>query len=76
MKLYGISKLNNKEELMEKAKKTAEEKAEENAGNGVNDKPGLEFTPLTSGAFDDIAHNRIVQCIKNTCSNHDCRNST
>ena len=40
-------------------------------GQNPNDKPGLEFAPSGAGAFNDVAHQRIVQGVEDTGSDHD-----
>ena len=37
----------------------------------ADQEPGLEFAPFCTGALDDVAHDRIVQSVKNTGSDHD-----
>ena len=37
----------------------------------ADDQPGLEFAPASAGAFDDIAHDRVVQRVENTGGDHD-----
>ena len=34
-------------------------------------KPWLVFTPPCPGAFNDVSHNRVIQCIEDPCSHHD-----
>ena len=42
--------------------------------NDSDHQPGFEFTPASSGAFNNVAHNRVIQGIKDSSSDHNCRN--
>ena len=43
------------------------------SGEDADDQPGLEFAPSAAGALDDIAHDGVVQRVKNTGGDHDRR---
>ena len=39
-----------------------------------NYEPWFEFTPACSCPFNNIPHDGVIQCIKDSRGNHDCRN--
>ena len=40
-------------------------------GRNANDQPGLELTEPGAGAFDDIAHDGVIQPVKHPGCHHD-----
>ena len=40
----------------------------------ADSKPGLEFAPPSTGALDDVAHDRVIECVKHAGRYHDDSN--
>ena len=47
------------------------ERHDKGRADDTDEKPGLELAPFRAGALNDITHDRIIDCVKNTGSNHD-----
>ena len=45
-------------------------------GKNADDEPRFVFAPACSGALNNIAHNRIVERVKYTCTDHNSGHST
>ena len=42
-------------------------------GQDADEQPGLEFAPAGAGPLDDVAHDRVVQRVKDAGGDHDAR---
>ena len=74
----AVREVDDAEEYDERpALKRRVERQEYDNGRGkyACQKPRLEFAPFRAGALDDVAHDRIVQRIEDTCCDHDSGDS-